>query len=332
MDLNARFDLVAPLPFLPISLQSQASSVVAERFRAKCLPTPGRPDQAQPSMAELGKRNSLLIVREASLGLYLDGGSHGEILLPRRYIQPGAKPGAELDVFIYRDSEDRLVATIETPLAVVGECAYLRVVSVKPGVGAFLDWGLQKDLLLPMREQTRVQRPYDWVVVRVALDPKSDRIIATQRLNRWLDRAPSAYAAGQAVKLLIESETPLGFRAIINHDHLGLLYHSDLANPLRIGQSMDGYVRAVRPDGKIDLALDPSGYRRVGPLTEQIMEALKEAGGHLPYHDKTPSAEIREAFNTSKKAFKQAIGALFRGEQIVLEPDGFRLATKLRAK
>lgn len=283
-------------------------------------------------MAQLGIRNSLRVVREAPPGLYLDGGTLGEILLPRRYIPANTKFGDHLDVFVYRDSEDRLVATTETPLAMVDECAFLRVVSVKPGVGAFLDWGLEKDLLLPLREQTRPLRADEWVVARIAIDPKSDRIVATQRLNRWLDLTPAAYAAGQAVKLLIESVTPLGFRAIINHTHLGLLYHSDLANPLRIGQAVDGYVRAVRPDGKIDLALDPAGYRRIGPLTEQIMEALKESGGHLPFHDKTPPEEIRAAFNTSKKAFKQALGALYRAQRIIIEPDGFRLAGKRRTK
>ena len=276
-------------------------------------------------MAELGKRNSLPVVRDAPPGLYLDGGSLGEILLPRRYIPSGAKPGDRFDVFVYRDSEDRLVATTETPLVMVGECAYLRVVSVKPGVGAFLDWGLQKDLLLPLREQARALRPYDWAVVCVAIDPKSDRIVATARLNRWMNRTPPGFTEGEAVKLLIESETPLGFRAIINHAHLGLLYHSDFASPLRIGQAMDGYIRTVRPDGKIDLALDPAGYRRIAPLTEQIVDALKAKGGQLPYHDKTPPEEIRAAFNTSKKAFKQAIGALYRDHKIIIEPDGLRL-------
>lgn len=283
-------------------------------------------------MAQLGKRNSLRIVREAQPGLYLDGGTHGEILLPGRYIPPGAKPGDQLDVFVYRDSEDRLVATTETPLAVVGECACLRVVSVKPNVGAFLSWGLEKDLLLPLREQTRTLRPFDWVVVHVALDVKSDRIIASARLNRWLDLTPPAYAEGQAVKLLIESETPLGFRAIINHAHHGLLYHSDLAGALPIGQALDGYVRTVRPDGKIDLGLDPVGYRRIGPLTEQIIENLQAHGGHLAYHDKSPPEEIRAAFGASKKAFKQAIGVLYRDHRILIEPDGIRLATGRGAK
>ena len=283
-------------------------------------------------MAELGRRNSLPVVREAPPGLYLDGGGLGEILLPKRYVTPGIRPGDRLDVFVYRDSEDRLVATSEAPLVMVGECAFLRIVSTNVKVGAFLDWGLDKDLLLPLREQTRAPRPYEWVVVRVAIDPKSDRIIATQRLNRWLDLTPSAYQEGQAVKLLIEGETPLGFRAIINHAHLGLLYHSDLHKPLKIGDSVNGYIRAVRPDGKVDLSLERAGYRRIGSLTEQIMEALQAAGGRLPYHDKTSPEEIRAVFQTSKKAFKQALGALYRDERIVLENEGFSIAPTGGAK
>jgi predicted RNA-binding protein (virulence factor B family) len=277
-------------------------------------------------MANLGHFNTLTIVRQAPPGLYLDGGTHGEILLPRRYIPPGAKPGDALEVFVYRDSEDRLVATTETPLATVGQCAYLRVVSVKPGVGAFLSWGLEKDLLLPLREQTREVRPLDWVVVHIALDPKSDRIVATARLSRWLDLTPPTYRAGDPVKLLIESETPLGYRAIVGHTHRGMLFRSDLTAPLRIGQALDGFVRTVREDGKIDLGLEPVGYRRIAPLTEQIMEQLHAAGGRLPFHDKTPPAEIQAAFGASKKAFKQALGALYREQLIRMEPQGIRLA------
>lgn len=277
-------------------------------------------------MALLGQFNTLPIVRQAPPGMYLDGGTHGEILLPGRYVTPDAMPGGQIEVFVYRDSEDRLVATTEKPIAVVGQCAFLRVVSVKPNVGAFLSWGLEKDLLLPLREQTRTLRPLDWVVVHVALDAKSDRIIASARLNRWLDRTPPTFTAEQRVKLLIESETPLGYRAIVNHTHHGLLYHSDLARPLTIGQMLDGYVRTVRPDGKIDLGLDPVGHRRIAPLAEQIIEKLQAEGGRLPFHDKTAPEEIRAAFGVSKKAFKQAIGALYRDQRIRIEPDGISLA------
>ena len=276
-------------------------------------------------MAILGQRNSLPIVRQAPPGLYLDGGTHGEILLPGRYIQPGWAIGGAMDVFLYRDSEDRLVATTETPRAVVGEFAYLRVVTRNPSVGAFLDWGLDKDLLLPLREHAASLRPGDWVLVRVALDERSDRIIASARLSRWLDLTPPAYAEGQPVKLIVESETPLGYRAIINHAHTGLLYRAELAAPLIIGQTLDGFIRTLRPDGKIDLGLDPAGHRRIAPLGEQIIAALRTAGGHLPYHDGSSPDEIRAAFGMSKKAFKSAIGVLYREQRIRIEPDGIRL-------
>lgn len=276
-------------------------------------------------MADLGKHNSLRILREAAPGLYLDGGRHGEILLPGRYIPRGAKVGGRLDVFLYRDSEDRLVATTEVPSAIVGEFALLRVVSVHPKIGAFLDWGLAKDLLLPIAEQARRLRAREWVLVRVLLDEKTDRILASTRLSHWLNLTPPAYSEGEAVRLIVESETPLGYNAIVNEAHTGLLYHSDLAGPLMIGQRLDGFVRRLRPDGKIDLGLDRTGYRRIAPLTEQIVDALKADGGWLPYHDKSSPEEIRASFGVSKKAFKQAVGALYRERIIDVEVGGIRL-------
>ena len=276
-------------------------------------------------MAQIGQRNSLPIVRQAPPGLYLDGGTHGEILLPGRYIQPGWAVGGKMDVFVYRDSEDRLVATTETPRAIVGEFAHLRVVLHKPGVGSFLDWGLEKDLLLPLREHAGSLRPGDWVLVRVALDERSNRIIASARLGRYLDFTPPDYTTGQAVKLIVESETPLGYKAIIDHAHLGLLYRAELAAPLVIGQTLDGFIRTVRTDGKIDLGLDPAGHGRLVPLGGQILAKLEASGGHLPFHDGSSPEEIRAAFGMSKKAFKQAIGVLYREHRIRIEADGIRL-------
>ncbi|MDD3178777.1 MAG: S1-like domain-containing RNA-binding protein [Opitutaceae bacterium] len=277
-------------------------------------------------MALLGKRNQLTVVRTAPPGFYLDGGTHGEILLPGRYIPSGAVPGDTLDVFVYRDSEDRLVATKETPCAVVGEFAFLQVVSVNPRIGVFLDRGLDKDLLLPRREQGRPLRPGDRVVVRIAVDEKSDRIIASARLNRWLNLTPPGYVEDQPVRLLITGETPLGYNAIVEHAHRGLLYHSDLTCRLLVGQQLNGYVRAVRADGKIDLTLNRAGYRRIAPLKEQIFATLKASGGRMPYHDNSPPEEIRATFGVSKKAFKQAIGALYRDHRILIEPSGIRTA------
>ena len=276
-------------------------------------------------MANLGNRNSLRILREAAPGLYLDGGQHGEILLPGKYIPRGAKAGGRLEVFVYRDSEDRLVATTEVPAAIVGEFALLRVVNVHPKIGAFLDWGLAKDLLLPIAEQARPVRAGEWVLVRVLLDAKTDRILASTWLGRWLNLTPPTYSEGEAVRLIVESETPLGYNAIVNEAHTGLLYHSDLAGSLSVGQRLDGFVRRVRPDGKIDLALDRAGYRRIAPLTEQIVDALKADGGWLAYHDKSSPEEIRAAFGVSKKAFKQAVGALYRERRIAVEEGGIRL-------
>jgi predicted RNA-binding protein (virulence factor B family) len=277
-------------------------------------------------MALIGRRNTLQVLREATPGFYLDGGTHGEILLPGRYIPRGVRPGETMSVFIYRESEDRLVATTETPLAMVGEFAYLRCVSVNPSVGVFFDWGLEKDLLLPMRELATPVQPGDRRVVRVALDEKTDRIIASARLNRWLNKTPPPYVEGQRVNLLITGDSPLGYNAIIEHQHSGLLYRGELSGSLPTGQPMVGYVRVVRPDGKIDLALDRAGFRRIASVTEEITAALQAAGGHLALHDKSSPDDIRDALGISKKAFKQAIGSLYRERRILIEPTGIRLA------
>ena len=281
---------------------------------------------AAPHMAILGKRSTLPIVRQAPPGYYLDSGTLGEILLPGRYVPSHAMPGGKIEVFVYRDSEDRLVATTETPLAMVGDFAFLRVVGQSPSIGAFLDWGLEKDLLLPRREYAGGIREGRHALVHVMLDEKSDRIVATARLNRHLNLTPPNYTEGQAVQLIIESETPLGYKAIINSAHTGLLYRTEIADPLFVGDSLGGFIRMVRPDGKIDLGLDPAGHRRIGPHSDQILAAMKTAGGHMPYHDGSSPDEIRTAFGMSKKAFKQAIGVLFRERRIVIEPEGIRIA------
>ena len=276
-------------------------------------------------MANIGRRNTLPIARASTPGLYLNGGELGEILLPGRYIPNGLAPGDRLDVFIYLDSEDRLVATTETPKAMVGEFACLKVVSVNPRIGVFLDWGLAKDLLLPFREHEGRLRPGDWVVVYVSLDETSKRIVASARLQRFLRGTGDTYRERQAVNLLIVNRTPLGYNAIVENDRLGLLYHDKLAAPLEIGQRVKGFVRTVRPNGKLDLSLDPAGYRRVAPLREQIVEALERAGGKLAFDDDSSPEAIRLKFGCSKKAFKQALGALYKSRRIRFEAPGIQL-------
>ncbi len=276
-------------------------------------------------MAILGKRNLLSIVRASSPGLYLDGGELGEILLPGRYIPADLKPKDKLDVFIYRDSEDRLVATTEIPFATVGEFACLKVVSMNDRVGAFLDWGLAKDLLLPFREQERSVRVGQRVVVVVYLDPTSERIVASTRLHRHLSQERPLYRNSQPVNLLITGATPLGYQAIVENAHSGLLYRDNVTTPLQIGQRLQGFVRNIRPNGQIDLSLDAAGYKRVAPLTNQIIQALESNAGQLAFDDDSSPEAIRKKFGVSKKAFKQALGKLYKARRIRFQNPGIQL-------
>lgn len=283
-------------------------------------------------MALLGKFNLLRVVRSATPGFYLDGGPLGEILLPGSLIPAGAKVGGDVEVFVYRDSEDRLVATPQKPIAQVGEFAALRVVSINPRIGVFLDWGLDKDLLLPVREQTGPLMRGERVVVRVMIDERSQRIVASARLNRHLNLARPTYAEGQAVSLIVAGETPLGYNVIVENAHSGLLYKSDLGQRLSLGATFQGYVRRVREDGKIDAALDRAGHQRIASYTDVVMEKIQSAGGRLPLNDDSSPEQIRASVGMSKKAFKQAIGSLFKARRIVIEQHGIRITDTLTGK
>lgn len=276
-------------------------------------------------MANIGQRNLLTVLHAAPPGLYLDGGDLGEILLPGRLVPPNLAPGQKADVFVYRDSEDRLVATTETPNAMVGDFACLKVLSLHPQAGAFLDWGLAKDLLLPFREQETPVRVGQSVVVYVGLDVQTDRIIASTRLNRHLSHDTPAYRDGQPVNLLIARQTPQGYRAIVNNAHFGMLYSSQLASPLKIGSRLKGFIRTVHANGNIDLSLDAAGYQRIQPLTDLIVTALKMSGGQLAFDDDSSPEAIRQSFNVSKKAFKQALGKLFKQRRIDFTRPGIKL-------
>lgn len=270
-------------------------------------------------MADLGKTNRLVILRESDHGFYLDGGELGEILLPNREIpDDDIEQGDEVDVFVYRDSEDRIVAGTAHPIAEVGQFAALKVTSVHPKLGAFLDWGLPKELLLPYREQPRRVREGETAVVFIMVDPKSNRIIATGRTNRLLDRFHHSYKGGEEVSLIVQEKTPLGYTTIVDQQFQGLLHENRVNRPLRVGDTLNGYIASVREHGKLDLSLEPVGYERVPDLSERILESLKESGGSIPLGDKSPPEAIQATFGTSKKAFKQAIGALYRQRKIEL--------------
>jgi predicted RNA-binding protein (virulence factor B family) len=277
-------------------------------------------------MVELGKQNSLKPVRDSASGCYLDGGELGEILLPKKFVTEELRQAESISVFVYKDSEDRLVATTETPKAMVGQFATLEVLSANPKVGAFLDWGLSKDLLLPFREQKSDPMEGDYCVVYILVDELSGRIIASERLTEFVDQEPAAYESEEEVDLLVIDETPLGYKAIVNDKHLGLLYHSDLSESLEYGQWIVGYVSQVREDGKIDLRRDRSGYKRLEPIAEQILEALNANEGVLPFNDKSSPESIRAEFDVSKQAFKRAIGTLYKQKRIRIEEDGIVLS------
>jgi predicted RNA-binding protein (virulence factor B family) len=277
-------------------------------------------------MATIGKRNTLKIIREAPPGLYLDGGELGEILLPGKFIPRGLKPKDLLNVFIYLDSEDRLVATTETPLAEVGEFAALKVIGINRNVGAFLNWGLAKDLLLPFGEQTGPLRIGQKIVVFVLLDTTSNRIIASARLNRHLSQEAPLYQPGQAVNILVVNKSPLGYNAIVENSHRGLLYGDRTTAPLETGQRLKAYIRNVRLGGKIDLSLDPPGaYKQIPSITGQILEALETNGGKLDFDDSTQPEAIRAKFNVSKNTFKRALAALYKKRRICFTNPGIEL-------
>jgi uncharacterized protein len=276
-------------------------------------------------MAKIGKWNKLMAIEESDHGLLLNGQEHGLILCPFKYLPEDAEPGEEFEVFVYYDSKDRIIATTEKALAQVGDFAALEVVSVHPKMGAFLNWGLAKDLLLPFAEQLGRVKVGEKPVVCILEDRRSSRIIASMKCHNHADSSIPPYDDGQPVTLLICNETPMGYNAIVNNQYLGLLYHSEVSFPLEIGTKMEGYIKTVRPGGKIDLTLNEIGYGRVSSLTEDILEALRHNDGVLQIGDRSSPEEIRSKFGVSKKAFKQALGALYRQRKITLKNDGVQL-------
>jgi uncharacterized protein len=277
-------------------------------------------------MALIGRYNSLQVVKQTDFGLYLDGGADGEILLPNRYVPKGEPSdiGDWLNVFVYLDSEDRLIATTEKPKAQVGGFASLKVVEIN-SVGLFLDWGLPKDLLLPHSEEKRPLQVGDYCVVHVYLDKRSKRITATARLDRYLDNTPPRYKVGDAVDLLVVEKTDMGFKAIINNQHWGLIHKNEVFKFLRNGMQEKGYIKELRADGKISLSLQPVGQEASGSLSEQILTRLREQGGSLALSDKSPPEAITQAFGVSKGNFKRAIGGLFKQGLIVIHDDRIEL-------
>lgn len=275
-------------------------------------------------MATVGRYNTLKVLRETSSGYFLDGEELGDILLPGKYAPKGRKEGEEIEVFLYFDSEDRLIATTEEPYCEVGEFALLEIIEVN-AIGAFLNWGLQKDLLVPFREQKVKMEPGSWQIVHVYLDEQTNRIAASAKVDKFLDKEPAPYKPGDEVELFIYGPCPLGFNAIINNSHWGILYSGEVFQPLNRGEHITGYISKVREDGKIDLNLYPAGYKKATTSAELIVEYLKRKNGFMPLTDKSPADDIYETFGISKKNFKMAVGNLYKSRMIEIGQNGIKL-------
>ena len=275
-------------------------------------------------MVEIGKYNTLRIIKILSFGAYLDGGDGLEILLPTRYVPQDIKIGDEVEVFIYHDNEGRLIATTVKPLAIAGEFQFMEVKSVNK-TGAFLEWGLMKDLLVPFKEQKMPMREGKWYLVYIHVDHVTKRIVASARIDKYLDNTIPEYSFNQEVDLLIADETEIGYKVIINNSHWGLIYHNEIFQRLEKGDHLKGYIKEVRDDEKIDVSLTPLGYQKVEGIASIILESLKAQGGFIAVHDKSEPDLIYSLFRCSKKAFKQAIGSLYKQKLITIESQGIKL-------
>lgn len=273
---------------------------------------------------KLGDYNRLTVVKSVDFGLYLDGGDEGEILLPSRYVPKGARIGDELDVFIYLDQDERLVATTQQPFAKVGDFACLEVSWINE-YGAFLNWGLMKDLFCPFREQKKRMELGKAYIVYVMVDEDSYRMMATAKVDRYLDTARPEYKHGDEVDLLVWQKTDLGFKVIVDNRFSGLVYEDQIFTHLTTGDRVKGYIDHIRQDGKIDVTLQPTGRRHTEEFAETLLEYLKENNGHCDLGDKSPSELIADRFKISKKAYKKAVGDLYRRRLITIDDGGITL-------
>lgn len=274
-------------------------------------------------MAEIGKINTLKVVRATENGLYLDGENLGEILMPQKFITEEIQKNNEATVFVYSDSEDRLVATTEIPLAKVGEFAYLKVAETNK-FGAFLDWGLPKDLLVPFSEQKAKMMEEKYYLVYLFVDLLTNRIAASAKLNKFLDNTPPRYLAGDEVQLIIAEETDLGYKAIVNNEHWGILYKNQVFRTLSTGEKVTGYINKVREDDKIDLLLEKPGYEKIDSISQKILNLLDDNQGFVALTDKSSPEMIQSMLGISKKNFKKAIGNLYKKRMIEFKSDGIK--------
>jgi uncharacterized protein len=275
-------------------------------------------------MIEVGNYAKLEVVRFVDFGAYLDGGALGEILIPRRYFSDDVKEGDELDVFIYCDSEDRIIATTETPIITVNEIGNLTIVD-NNAAGAFADWGIAKDLLIPFREQAQpLERGKSYPIICL-YDHKSGRLFGSTKLAKYNKNTEHDFKVGQSIEFLVHQRTDLGYKIVIENEHQGLLYHNEVFQPMKVGEKHNGFIKTLRDDGKIDVTMQAQGYRNhISNDTDYLMKILSKTPS-LKLTDKSRPEEVYEVTKMSKKAFKKAVGNLYKQKLIVLEKDGIRL-------
>lgn len=260
-------------------------------------------------------------------GVYLEGGREGDILMPQKYVPEDVKPGDEIDCFVYLDQEERLVATTEKPLAKVGDFAWLKCSWVNE-YGAFLDWGITKNLFCPFREQKKRMEVGNSYIVHIHIDEESYRLMASAKVEHYLSHDTPSYKTNDEVDLLIWQKTDLGFKVIVDNKFGGLIYQDQIFQYIHSGDRLKGYVAQVRADGKLDISLQPTGRRETEDFAQTLLQWLKDNGGECPLGDKSDAEDIKRMFQVSKKTFKRAIGALYKQHLIVLEDNGFRLTTE----
>ncbi|WP_299241259.1 S1-like domain-containing RNA-binding protein [uncultured Aquimarina sp.] len=275
-------------------------------------------------MLKLGTYNTLEIVRERDQGIYLSDDDGNEVLLPNKYVPDEFMIRDEIKVFLYLDHEERIVATTLEPYAVVNSFAYLKCTTVSD-IGAFMDWGLEKELFIPFREQASKMRIGSWYLVYVYLDEETNRLVGSSKTNAFLDNSLVLLSAYDEVDLMASHPSPYGWNMIVNQKHLGLVYEDEIFQKITPGDQLKGFVKKVRPDGKIDLTLQRHGYRAIEPNAQQILNELNNSGGFIDLNDKSNPDDIKEVFQLSKKSFKKAIGSLYKAKKIVIEKDGIRL-------
>tara|TARA_R110002096_G_scaffold355167_1_gene548385 strand:- start:10 stop:840 length:831 start_codon:yes stop_codon:yes gene_type:complete len=275
-------------------------------------------------MIKLGEYNALEILRDTEPGLFLGDGAEGEVLLPNRYVPEVFEIGEKIEVFVYLDNEERPVATTDKPYVKSGDFALLRCNQVTD-FGAFLDWGLVKELFCPFREQAFKMKAGGWYLVHCYLDDETERLVASSKTNRFLDNKELTVAQFDEVDLIVSHPSELGMNVIVNKTHLGLVFKDDIYKDISVGDRIKGIVKKVRNDNKLDISLNQIGYRNIEPNAEQILNELHDNGGFIPLSDKSDPEQIKAMLQMSKKSFKKAIGALYKDRLITIDQDGIRL-------